>query len=68
MNKLHVNSSARNGKEQGAERVILWVKKKKKKVQEEYFNNMGESSSMLIEVKKKKIRLEKVDFQIRLAK
>ena len=34
-----------------AERVILWVKKKKKRVKEEYFNNMGESSSMLIEVK-----------------
>ena len=63
-NKLHLYPNARNGKEQGAERVILWVKKKK----EELFNNMGEKSLMLMEVKKVIDKIEKVDFQIILAK
>ena len=56
MNELHVYLSARNGKEQGAERVILWVKKKGAK--EEYFNNIGASSSMLIEIKKRKKKMK----------
>ena len=39
-----------------------------KKKKEELFNNMGEKSLMLIEVKKVIEKIEKVDFQIILAK